>query len=318
MKKAIKDAELVHLHEHLQYAVDLEFWTIPFYLSVMYSIVDKQSQAYQLIRSVANQEMLHLQCAANISNAFGFSPKFTTPPYDGTHVPHLNFHKDSPSAIKPYKPYTTKIGPLDLKHINAMCLIELPDYEAHKHEPKEFCVDASSYGTIGDFYKALLCMIRHHKKNIRGGVRQIDYFAPFYRNMPNMTVTESGVAGLAQIELLIELITEQGEGISSGEPYVLETFRNTADDPEPKQDHFAKFNQIKNATAMPLTFAMKDKYSKADKQLQQILIEQFSALTQELEDLFSGENPGQFFPAMASVGGAIRNCWQNGVMPKFS
>ena len=57
-----------NLKAHIQYAVDLEFWTIPFYMSAMYSIKDRTSDAFQLIQSVVNQEMLHLQSASNIAN----------------------------------------------------------------------------------------------------------------------------------------------------------------------------------------------------------------------------------------------------------
>lgn len=60
---------LAHLQQHLQYAIDLEFWTIPFYMSALYSIVDRTSDAFQYVQSVVNQEMLHLQLAANVANA---------------------------------------------------------------------------------------------------------------------------------------------------------------------------------------------------------------------------------------------------------
>src|SRR5271155_2220969 len=79
-----------HLHRHLQYAVDLEIWTIPFYMSDLYSIQDRSSAASQAIQSVINQEMLHVQMASNVSNAYGLSPRFSPPPaYVGDKIPHL-------------------------------------------------------------------------------------------------------------------------------------------------------------------------------------------------------------------------------------
>ncbi|MBL8151593.1 MAG: hypothetical protein JNN15_16835, partial [Blastocatellia bacterium] len=54
---------LEDLQSHLQAAIDLEFWTIPFYMSAMFSIKDPSSRTYQLVRSVVNEEMLHLQLA---------------------------------------------------------------------------------------------------------------------------------------------------------------------------------------------------------------------------------------------------------------
>ena len=47
------------LEAHLQHAIDLELWTIPYYMSAMYSIKDPASEAYRLIQSVTRQEMLH-------------------------------------------------------------------------------------------------------------------------------------------------------------------------------------------------------------------------------------------------------------------
>ncbi|AMO55026.1 hypothetical protein GZ77_00260 [Endozoicomonas montiporae] len=307
-----------HLHEHLQEAVNLELWTIPFYMSAMYSIKDKSSPVYQLIRTVLNQEMLHLQSAANIANAYGLSPSFSPPVYKGKTIPYLDFSQDPPETIKPYCPYTAEIGGLDEQHINAMCLIEIPDYET---EPTslQFCVNAQEYGSIGAFYEALRIGLEHLKDHIRGGVRQVDFFSAFYRNTPDMKITNSGSDGMNQVNMLINLITNQGEGVSKTYEKIPPAFQNTADDTAPEEDHFAKFNEIKNST-LPVTFKAKpiSKYTKEDKELEAILVRQFSHLMTALEGLFKGDNPENFFPVMASVGGAIRNCWEHGVTPKFS
>ncbi|MEO8086686.1 MAG: ferritin-like domain-containing protein [Bacteroidota bacterium] len=68
------------LYEHLQHAVDVEFWTIPLYLTALYSIKGLKTQrkenypdAAKLIQSVVIQEMLHLEIVANICNALGYS-----------------------------------------------------------------------------------------------------------------------------------------------------------------------------------------------------------------------------------------------------
>lgn len=307
-----------HLHTHLQYAVDLEFWTIPFYMSAMYSIKERSESAYQLIRTVVNQEMLHLQTAANIANAYGLSPTIAAPVYKGKKVPHIDFSGDDPAEIKKFEPYIAEIGPLDLKHINAMCLIEIP--ETLTGEKPVLKSDVESYGSIGEFYEALRFGASLLKQDIRGGVNQVDFFAAFYRNMPCMTITNSGEEGFDQVDLLIDLITEQGEGVGKDTTTIEETFRNTADDMAAEDDHFDKFLAIKNAKSLPKTFSAKavGKYSKQDEKLEAILVEQFTELRAVLEGLFSGRNPQNFFPIMASVGGAIRNCWEHGVTPKFS
>lgn len=317
MKLSHQEWTIEHLQEHLQDAVALEFWTIPFYMSCMYSIKDKSLDAYQLIRTVVNQEMLHLQCAANIANAYGLSPKINPPIYVGTKIPFLDFSLDPPEVIKPYLPYTAEIGPLDLHHINAMCLIEIPDYETQ--DEVHLFSDTEEYGSIGAFYAALRKGAALLKDHVKGGINQIDFFSSFYRNMPEMKITNSGIAGHNQVDLLIDLITEQGEGQNKLEETIPHTFQNTADDTSPEEDHFAKFNQIKSGDK-PDTFPVKDPadYSPEDHELQEIAFEQFNDLRAALEALFSGQNPDQFFAIMASVGASLRNCWQHGVTPKFS
>ena len=306
------------LHTHLQYAVDLEFWTIPFYMSAMYSVIDRNSDAFQLIQSVVNQEMLHLQSAANIANAYGLSPTFNAPQYVGDNIPHLNFAIDKPDPRKEYSPYTAEIGPLDFPHINAMCLIEFPDWESS--DQPDLQPDVTQYGSIGEMYKALRYGAQLFQDSIRGGVRQVDFFSAFYRNMPAMTVTESGKNGFNQVGLLIDLITDQGEGISKSNQTIEKAFQNTADDRHQELDHFDKFMLIKNATLQSLTYPVKPEsaYTAEDKEILATLLEHFGELRACLTALFAGENPENFIIKMVSVGADIQNCWKNGITPRFS
>src|ERR1700758_2904619 len=60
----------------LQTAVGVEFGTLPPYLYALYSIRHATNvQAYQLIRSVALQEMVHMCLVCNMLNALGGNPK---------------------------------------------------------------------------------------------------------------------------------------------------------------------------------------------------------------------------------------------------
>ncbi|MDD9965763.1 MAG: ferritin-like domain-containing protein [Myxococcales bacterium] len=310
--------DIEHLREHLQYAVDLEFWTLPFYLSAMYSIQDRTSKPYQLIRTVVNQEMLHLQCAANVANAYGLSPSFAAPTYEGTTVPHLDFSGDDPQEVKEFSPYTAEIGPLDDEHVNAMCLIEIP--EDLTGEPPALDQDVTAYGSIGQFYQAVEFGAAQLRGQLRGGVRQVGHFGAAYRNAPSLVVTESGQAGFDQARLLLDLITDQGEGIGRDNRGVLPVFQNTADDISPGEDHFDKFRQIKYNPPLPEVFTAKPakQYTPEDLALQANLVERFTALRAALTALFAGQSPAEFFPIMAGVGAAIRNCWAHGVTPKFS
>jgi ferritin-like protein len=305
---------LAHLQQHLQYAIDLEFWTIPFYMSALYSIVDRTSDAFQYVQSVVNQEMLHLQLAANVANAYGLSPAFAAPVY-GQEIPHLEFDLDVPNPVAQFSPYSSEIGPLDQKRINAMCLIEYPDWKSS--EPPELSDTVTEYGNIGEFYNAVAYGAAQLTEYLHGGRNQIDLFSAYYRNLPSLTVTDNGEVGFRQVGLLIHAITEQGEGISSAREDIVYSFQNTATDPAPQLSHFEKFIKVRGK--LPATWQVKAEgdYSPDDQEFLQILLADFARLRNKLERLFSGENPGDFLPLMLSVGADIQNCWKHGVTPRF-
>jgi len=306
---------LAHLQQHLQYAIDLEFWTIPFYMSALYSIVDRTSDAFQYVQSVVNQEMLHLQLAANVANAYGLSPAFGSPLY-GREIPHLEFELDVPNPVEQFSPYSAEIGPLDQKRINAMCLIEYPDWDSS--EPPDLSDTAKEYGNIGEFYNAVAYGAAQLTEHLHGGRNQIDLFSAYYRNLPSLTVTDSGEAGFRQVGLLIHAITEQGEGISSAREDIVYSFQNTATDPAPQLSHFEKFTKARSK--LPDTYPVKavGTYSPDDQELVKILVADFADLRDKLQKLFSGDNPGDFLPLMLTVGADIQNCWKHGVTPRFA
>jgi hypothetical protein len=306
-----------HLRAHLQYAIDLEFWTIPFYMSAMYSIVDRTSDAFQLIQSVVNQEMLHVQLAANLANAYGLSPTFEAPRYEGHRVPHLDFNLDTPDPRKDFSPFSAEIGPLDEQRIHAMCLIEYPEWKTgHRPDLRDTITE---YGSIGEFYDAVAYGARLLKSHLHGGVNQVDHFSAFYRNLPTLTVDASGDEGFHQASLLINTIREQGEGASLKQPRLPVPLQNTADDGAQALPHYEKFIRILRQHSKPLTYAVKpeSQYTAEDRQLQKLLMLHFTRFRNALQQLFAGKNPESFIPLMITVGAGIQNCWKHGVTPDF-
>lgn len=315
-KTKIDKWTLPHLQQHIQYAVDLEFWTVPFYMSALYSIVDRTSDAFQMVQSVVNQEMLHIQLASNIANAYGFSPTFQPPLYEGQKVPHLNFSLDHPNPVPQFSPYSAEIGPLDLERANAMCLIEYPEWEGD--EKPDLREDVTEYANIGEFYHAVAYGARQLTEYLHGGVNQVDLFSAYYRNMPSVIVTDSGEAGFNQVDLLIQAITQQGEGISRAREEIVYVFQNTATDSAPALNHFEKF--LKARDELPAIYAVKmeSDYTAEDYNRLEILKKHFAELRGALEKLFSGKNPDNFLQVMTTVGADIQNCWKNGVTPRFN
>jgi hypothetical protein len=309
---------LPRLQDHLRSAAELEAWTIPYYMAPMFSIVDRSSDAYQLIQSVVHQEMLHLQLVSNVANAYGCSPTLGPDAfvYEGDKVPHLNFDLDPDNPVKKFSPYSAEIGPLDEQRVNGMCLVEYPEWDTGgKPDYKD---DIREYGSIGEFYDAVEYGARELAPEIAGGRNQVDMFSAFYRNLPRMTVDSSGSAGWAQARLLIDIIRDQGEGAKAAD-VIAEPFRNTADDSHPERTHFEKFCDIRGQ-ALPATYPVKDPsdYTDDDRKRLAILVDNFAAFMSMLGDLFAGLNPEAFGPLMVTIGGNILACWKSGVTPRFT
>jgi hypothetical protein len=67
--------KLIRLHRLLQQALELELFTIPPYLTALYSIKDGANpEAVKIIQSVVMEEMLHATLVANLMNAVGANP----------------------------------------------------------------------------------------------------------------------------------------------------------------------------------------------------------------------------------------------------
>lgn len=306
------------LHDHLQSAVSLEIWTIPYYLTAMYSIKDPSSDAYQLIQSVVYEEMLHAQLAGNIANAYGYVPALDPPHYVGRNVPHLCFRLDTPNPTQIFQPYSAELGPLDVKRINTMCLIEYPEWDTQR--TPDLRPKIAEYGSIGEFYAALRVGMTEHRMDMRGGARQMDYFRRFFADLKQQTITLDGEAGWRQALTLVDVITDQGEGQTQGDADIPEDFRNTADGFKESWPHFRKFTAIRDAKNLPETYdgVADPPVGSAGYLAQQRLQKDFAVFLDVLRTLFSGGESDHFGSLMAKLGGDVLTCWQNGAVPKFS
>lgn len=308
--------DLPHLRQHLQYAVALELWTIPFYMSALSSIRDRSSEAAQLLQSIVYQEMLHLQLASNVSNAFGHSPSFEPPAYVGTRIPHLDFQRDEHDPTPDYSPYSAEIGPLDALRINAMCLIEYPEWDTKT--PPELKENMSEYGSIGALYQAIEVGVTELRGEIRGRRRQVDLFGQFYQDTRHLTVTKDGAAGLPEVLSLLQVIRTQGEAARRHEA-IPASYQNTADDSAPSLSHFSKFSKVRIAR-LPETYTgvVDPPKGSPAHAAQEHVRWSFRELLLVLSRLFSGEEANDMGATMARAGAAIGSCWQKGAVPRFS
>ncbi|MGK5048979.1 ferritin-like domain-containing protein [Janthinobacterium sp. GB4P2] len=310
---------LPHLYTHFQGAVDLEMWTIPYYLTVMYSIKDPTSEAYRLIQSAVYQEMLHAQLVANVANAYGYSPTLAAPPYQGKAVPHLDFDLDTPNPTTEFSPYSAELGPLDRTRINTLCLVEYPEWRTERNpDPSETLED---YGSIGEFYVALRAGMTQLRGEVRGNRRQLDQFGPFYNQCGQLYVSDDGEAGFRQAMTLLDIIVDQGEGQTEPVDTVPAEFQNTADGFQNSWPHFQKFDYIRRLANWPECYGGTADPAPATPghAAQQMLIADFSAFLATLNRMFSGEPLLPAFGAqMAKLGGDVLTCWQRNAIPRFS
>jgi hypothetical protein len=307
--------DILHLRGHLQGALDLELWTIPYYMTVLYSIKDPACRPYQLVQAAVYQEMLHAQLVSNLANAFGHEPKYKVPVYEGE-VPHVDFALDDPDPRQIFKPYSTDLGPLDEERLNTMCLVEYPEWFTER-EP-DMRENQREYGSIGEFYMALRVGIFELRHHIKGGVKQVDEFGSFYNNFKVPTITLDGDGGYHQAMTLLDAIVDQGEGQTEGDADVPVEFQATSDGVENAWTHYRKFMSIRAMQKLPETWPVTATPTDAGRCAQETLVKDFAGFLATLEALFRGENPPAFGAQMAKLGGDILTCWQRGAVPRFS
>lgn len=220
------------LRDHLQLAIQVELSTVPPYLFAMYSIVDQQSEAALLIRSIVAEEMLHAALAANLLLSVGGRPRFDTAELIPTYPSMLPHHQP---------PLELRLGPCTLETVrNVFMKIEQPEAHGAPAEPDVF-------ETLGQFYHALEIGI----DQLSG---ETDLFAnpqterqlsdPSFYAPVAFDAEDSG--GLMQVDSpesareAIEIIVHQGEGLST---------ERWADPAHQELTHYAKLVQISDGTS---------------------------------------------------------------------
>ncbi|HEX9991128.1 MAG TPA: ferritin-like protein [Chloroflexia bacterium] len=300
------------LQAHIQDAIDLELWTIPLYLCAMCSIKDQNSEPAQLIMSVAVQEMLHLELACNLANAFGWTPQFNQPVY--TPQTGIPFHTPEAPINGPYE---VKLGPLDENAINLFLEVELPkDLSADKGQGT--LDPAPTYDSIGEFYQALRSGINQlwdtcYQPSSTGMQKTVftQTNPPQTGNYPNLDIYVDSLADAMQA---IDTIVDQGEGADAQGDIPTE-FQPTGE-PDDALSHYMRFLKVKSE--LPID-TYTDNGSPATQQ-QDALNQAFTTLLQNLGTSFSetGTNlDSDAWTAMFSINTLATAVWQAGACPEF-
>ena len=194
------------LQDCLQDAVQLEFATIPLYLTALYSIKDGYNQKiYSLIRGVVMQEMLHMVQAANLLIAVGGRPKIY-----GTKTAPQFPTAGLPGGTLPQLEISLKRA--SLKHIHDVFMaIEYP------HEVVNKGYSHHKVYTIGNLYSEVKQCLKTLGDDVFYTNRTaLQIHWPWHNNDYGRVFV---VRDLASALEAIEEIVEQGEGAQPGDPH---------------------------------------------------------------------------------------------------
>jgi rubrerythrin len=205
----------------LQSALELEFATIPTYLSAAFSLTSND-KIYQLILRAAIEEMLHMTAVANLMNAIGIAPNILAAvpefPYDLT-------------VLDP--PLRLNLRSFSFELIEELFMrIEAPEkpvkFEAVAHRPK----------TIGQFYAGIIDIIESDtipglfKNAVRDAYRQREVrpnFAPiaYLSNQDTSTYPLNAdidfkITDKVSAVRHLSWVVDQGEGSAPFDPLTAE------------------------------------------------------------------------------------------------
>jgi hypothetical protein len=193
-------ADIEDLRRYLQVALEVEHLTIPVYLTGMYTIKPGTNRtAFNTIRSVVMEEMLHLTLAANLLNSVGGTPKTAYPgfaagypaalPLSDKNLPLVPLQEFSPAALETFM------------------LIERPRSLVPPNP------DANGWTSIGQFYG----LIREGLIRLEEAAAPTIFTGPPQRQLGPDDFYNSGgeafaVTDLASALLAVKVISDQGEG----------------------------------------------------------------------------------------------------------
>ena len=233
-----------HLHEYLYYAMSVEHSTIPPYIMALYSIKPGTNlQAFQILRSVAVEEMLHLTLVANVLNAVGGKIENTLtrndfiPTYPA-HIPtgetdfEVSLEKFSKESVK------TFLNIERAKHVpedKPLVGKRNPKKNWLTRVPKTEKNEGFSFYSIGLFYaeiiRGLYAMHKEKRDDLFCGDPRRQIAPEYYYNGGGEIIQ---VKDLRSAIRALKVIQDQGEGSRQGTIY----------DAERELSHYCRFEQL--------------------------------------------------------------------------
>jgi hypothetical protein len=223
------------IKQQLQLAIELECSTLPIYLSAMFSLQVQSNTAYNAIRSVVMEEMVHMAIACNILAAIGGVPRIARIQF-GFPGPGL------PGGVEP--DLSVGLAKLSKEQLLNFMRIEMPDFLLKQANRDE------TYPTIAAFYQEIIRALKSNPADVRaailagGPANQVDDNIGFRRIQtkavdPDENMTDDARADLVVTQILggLDEILEQGEGSSTGSMYAGEGSEDEA-------SHYNRFAEL--------------------------------------------------------------------------
>jgi hypothetical protein len=317
---------------HLQHALDLELWTIPLYLTALYSIKgvpkskhDEFPETAKLIFSVVLQEMLHAEIVCNLSNALGHSPKFTCPVYDESKgIPFIHPpHHLLPDDLKGYK---VKLQALNKESLQLFCAIELP------HPKKEIVWEHKNrYDSIAELYEALKQGITALWDSCYVGdsnnTKQKNNFKEYHNQHGKKPGFSIIINSLDAALKAIEAIVEQGEGADAEKippdfrPHIIrDEIVFDAAWYKGSLSHYHKFKILLHSHHnLPAVYD--ERITEEGSAANLNMIQNYLHFWNVMETNFNkdgNEMPMGFWQGMGMLGNSIATVWEAGMCPDFN
>jgi hypothetical protein len=217
------------LKNALQSALELELATLPPYLCALWSITDTNNTAYEIIRSIILEEMLHFALVCNMLTAIGGIPEINNPAV----VPR--YPGGLPGKVKPG--LSIYLAGLSKDFLRDVCIpIEAPEQTPITGLAVSDSSDSPErpIPSIGAFYDAILSSFKSLSPHI---TFRMDF------QLVGHTLNQFPlfkVSGISDVEKAIQEIKQQGEGTRQSP--------NGPDTPDSSGKvelaHFYKFKEI--------------------------------------------------------------------------
>jgi hypothetical protein len=215
--------DLAWIKQSLQSAIELEYATLPLYLSAMFSLEVQNYTAYNAIRSVAMEEMVHMAIACNMLAALGGAPRIKSI--------QIGFPvRGLPGGAEP--DLEVGLARYSKEQLANFMRIEAPQLLLAAMDRDE------AYPTIAALYRSIRTAIADNATAVRAAVKAGGAANQVGDDIGFTTIRyQADVDPVPALCAAIDEILEQGEGAAAGDLITTTAY-------ETEESHYAKFASL--------------------------------------------------------------------------